>query len=254
MARYKAVVEYDGTAYHGWQLQNDLPTIQGALETALEKILGRLARIYGSGRTDAGVHAVGQVAHVVADWNHSEQDLRRAWNAVLPPDIVILSVEQCADDFDARHSAHSKTYQYRIRNEPDRSPLQRLYAWHVPYPLDVSLMQAAADATLGSHDFAAFGLPTEGTQSTIREMLSARWERHNSNGMLEFTICGTGFLRYMVRMLAGTMVRVGSKKISPESFSTILASCERTGTGPAAPPHGLFLVSVDYDGGYLQQR
>lgn len=248
MPRYKAVVEYDGTAYHGWQLQAELPTVQGALELALEKILRQPIRVHGSGRTDAGVHALGQVAHVVADWSHTEEDLRRAWNAVLPADIAILSVEQCADDFHARHSAHSKTYRYFIRNEPTRSPLQRLYTWHISYPLDLSAMQSAAEAALGSHDFAAFGLPTEGTPSTVREILSVRWEQSAGSRVLEFTICGTGFLRYMVRSLVGTMVRVGSHKMTPEAFSRILASCERSAAGPTAPPTGLFLVSVDYDG------
>jgi tRNA pseudouridine38-40 synthase len=248
MPKYKAVVEYDGTAYHGWQLQADLPTIQGALELALERILGEPIRIHGSGRTDAGVHALGQVAHFVAEWGHGAEDLRRACNAVLPPDIAILSLEQSADDFHARHSAHAKTYRYHIRNVVGRSPLQRLYAWHVPYPLDLSLMQAAADALVGSHDFAAFGLPTDGTSSTVREILFARWERTPSDGTLAFSICGTGFLRYMVRSIVGTMVRVGSNKMTPEAFSAVLASRDRAAAGPTAPPHGLFLVSVEYDG------
>jgi tRNA pseudouridine38-40 synthase len=246
MPKYKAVVEYDGTAYHGWQLQADLPTIQGALELALEKILGKPSRVHGSGRTDAGVHALGQVAHFIAEWSHDAEDLRRACNAVLPPDVAVLSLEQAADDFHARHSAHSKTYRYHIRNLTGRSPLQRLYAWQVPYPLDLSAMQEAADALVGSHDFAAFGLPTDGSPSTVREILHARWERGTSEGMMAFTVCGTGFLRYMVRFLVGTMVRVGGKRMTPQAFAGVLASCDRSAAGPTAPPHGLFLVSVEY--------
>lgn len=253
MPKYKAVVEYDGTAYHGWQLQADLPTIQGALEAALGKILGRPTRVHGSGRTDAGVHALGQVAHFVAEWSHGEEQLRKAWNSVLPPDVSVYDLKQVGDDFHARHSAHAKTYRYHIRNLVYRAPLQRLYAWHVPYPLDLPRMQEAADSLLGSHDFAAFGLPTEGTPSTVREILHARWERTTSDGMLAFSICGTGFLRYMVRSIVGTLVRVGSEKLTPEAFAEILASRDRNGAGPAAPPHGLYLVSVEY-GEALRRR
>ncbi|MBI4965699.1 MAG: tRNA pseudouridine(38-40) synthase TruA [Desulfomonile tiedjei] len=247
MNKFKAVVEYDGTAYHGWQLQKDLPTIQGQMEKTLERIVGKATRVHGSGRTDAGVHAVGQVAHFSTDWSHTPEELWRACNALLPPDIAVRSLEHAADDFHARHSAHSKTYVYQILNRPLRSPLLRLYSWHIPLPLDSSLMAAAAAHLVGSHDFAAFGSPTDGTTSTVREVLLARWDGNASHCILEFTICASGFLRYMVRSIVGTLVMVGRKRIQPEDFLHILESCDRSQSGPTAPPHGLLLKSVEYE-------
>ena len=247
MKKFMAVVEYDGTDYHGWQLQKNLPTIQGSIESALSHILGIPTRVYGAGRTDAGVHALGQVAHFLADWSHSVEELRKGCNALLPADIVLRSLESASHDFHARHSARSKTYTYQIINQPIRSPLKRLYAWHVPHQLDVELLNRAASYLIGSHDFAAFGSPTEGTPSTIREVLEARWEIMTSGGAIRFLIRGTGFLRYMVRSVVGTLVMVGKRKIMPEEFSEILKSCDRSLSGPTAPPHGLCLVSVDYD-------
>jgi tRNA pseudouridine38-40 synthase len=247
MNKFKAVVEYDGTAYHGWQLQKDVPTIQGEMEKALERILGTPTRVHGSGRTDAGVHAVGQVAHFISNWSHPTEELCRACNALLPEDITVRSLEHAAEDFHARHSTHSKTYVYRILNLPLRSPLLRLYSWHIPYPLDSNSMEAAAAHLVGTHDFAAFGAPTEGTPSTVREVLQVAWDRDEVGGVVQFTICATGFLRYMVRCLVGTLVLVGRKKITPEDFLEILKSRERSKSGPSAPPQGLCLKSVQYD-------
>jgi tRNA pseudouridine38-40 synthase len=246
MTKYIAVVEYDGTAYHGWQLQKDLPTIQWALETALERVVGVHIRVHGAGRTDAGVHAIGQVAHFSAAWNHSPADLLRACNALLPPNVGIRALETAAEVFHARHSARSKTYVYSILNRHLRQPLHRLYSWHVPQKLDVSSMQEAAAHLVGTHDFAAFGQATDGTPSTVREILSADFH-DEQNGTLRFAIRGTGFLRYMVRSIVGTLVLVGKNKITSDEFKTILASCDRSRSGPTAPPHGLCLVSVDYD-------
>ena len=247
MKKFMAVVEYDGTDYHGWQLQKDLPTIQGSIESALGRILGTPTRVHGAGRTDAGVHALGQVAHFSADWSHSVEELRKGCNAMLPADIVLKKLESAGDDFHARHSARSKTYWYQIINQPVRSPLKRLYAWHVPHQLELELMNSAASYLIGSHNFAAFGSPTDGTPSTVREVLEARWEMMKSSGSIRFVIRGTGFLRYMVRSLVGTLVLVGKRKIMPEDFSEILKSCDRSLSGPTAPAHGLCLVHVDYD-------
>jgi tRNA pseudouridine38-40 synthase len=246
MKKFMAVVEYDGTAYHGWQLQKSLPTIQGAMEAALAHILGKLIRVHGAGRTDAGVHATGQVAHFSAEWNRSPEALQKGCNALLPPDAVIRDLTVVPEDFHARHSARSKTYVFSILNHPLRSPLNRNYSWHVPYTLDLNSMTEAAACLKGTHDFAAFGSPTDGTTSTVRQILSAGWHMDETTGLMCFTIRGTGFLRYMVRSIVGTLVQVGSRKISPSDFAAILQSCDRSKSGPTAPPHGLCLQLVEY--------
>ncbi len=239
-------MEYEGTGYHGWQLQKGVPTVQGEMERALERILQAPTRVYAAGRTDAGVHAKGQVIHFLADWSHGEQRLLTAVNSQLPRDVAVRVMEPAAPDFHARHSATSKTYVYTVLNSEIRSPLARLYAWHVPYPLDSGAMEGAAAAILGAHDFSAFGQATDGTPSTVREILDAAWTAEGATDFLTFTVCGTGFLRYMVRSLVGTMVAVGRGKISPAEFSDILRSRDRNRSGPTAPPAGLCLEHVYY--------
>jgi|GEM_PF-114609 len=246
MPKFRTVVEYDGTAYHGWQLQKELCTIQGEMERALARIVGKPTRVHGAGRTDAGVHATGQVAHFVSDWSRGIDELKRGCNALLPADIALVGLDYAADDFHARHSAHCKTYVYRILNRPIRSPLQRLYAWHIPQTPDVDRMAEAARHLIGTHDFAAFGTPTDGTPSTVREILNADWRQNSADGTLNFSITGTGFLRYMVRALVGTLVLVGRNKLKPEQFLAVLRSRDRSKSGPTAPPHGLCLESVEY--------
>jgi tRNA pseudouridine38-40 synthase len=246
MTKFIAVVEYDGTAYHGWQLQKDQPTIQGTLEISLARIFGTLIRVHGAGRTDAGVHARGQVAHFTAEWLRSPKDLQKSLNSILPSDVMIRNLAVAPEDFHARHSAHSKTYIYSILNRPLKSPLDRLYAWHIPYELNLDNMKEASNFLVGTHDFAAFGSATDGTPSTVRKILKADWDFDGSSELLSFEICGTGFLRYMVRSIVGTLIFVGSGKISDSDFSKILASCDRSQSGPTAPPHGLCLQSVYY--------
>lgn len=246
MPKFKTVVEYDGTNYHGWQLQPNSPTIQGEIEKALEHIFHTRIVVYGAGRTDAGVHASGQVAHLIACWNHPTQNLKRALNALLPDDICITDISIAVDDFHARHSAVSKTYQYQIVNKDVRSPLRRLYNWEMSQPLDLSKLQEASDLLVGVHDFATFGTPTSGTPSTVREIFEAVWGKTDGDATLTFTIRGSGFLRFMVRGLVGTLVRVGSGRISVHDFGKILESSDRSKCGPTAPPQGLRLVSVQY--------
>ncbi|MBI5569180.1 MAG: tRNA pseudouridine(38-40) synthase TruA [Desulfomonile tiedjei] len=248
MTKLRAVVEYDGTDYHGWQLQKVLPTIQGELESALGRILRTPTRVYGAGRTDAGVHAQGQVAHFLADWPRSSEELQRGCNALLPASIALRALDRAPEDFHARHSARNKAYTYQILNRVLRSPFHRRYAWHLPDPLDLGRMQEAAAFLEGTHDFATFGAPTDGTPSTVREVLEARWEAGNE-GMLRFSIRATGFLRYMVRAIVGTLVQVGRRKIAPEELRFALESRQRSRSGPTAPPLGLFLMSVHYDDG-----
>jgi tRNA pseudouridine38-40 synthase len=246
MTKFKAVVEYDGTAYHGWQLQKGPPTIQGEMERVLSRLLDDPIRVHGAGRTDAGVHARGQVAHFTGDWSGSVSALHMACNALLPPDIALTDLQIAPDDFHARHSARSKTYCYRFLNRPLRTPFDRLYAWHIPHALDTDSMALAAGHLLGTHDFSAFGSPTDGTSSTVREIIEARLTKDSAGDILLFSITGTGFLRYMVRSLVGTLVLVGKKKIAPSDFLAILESCDRSRSGPTAPARGLCLMSVHY--------
>ncbi len=246
MSKYRAVIEYDGTAYHGWQLQKGLPTVQGELESVLATILGIPTRVHGAGRTDAGVHAKGQTAHFVIQWRHGPEKLQRACNSLLPPDISIRLLDAVPESFHARHSAKSKTYIYSIMNHLIKSPLNRLYTWHVPFNMDVSKMEEAARHLVGSHDFAAFGSPTDGTPSTVREMIEARIDVP-APGMMTFTVTGTGFLRYMVRSLVGTLVEVGKGRMTPSDFLAVMRSRDRSMAGPTAPARGLCLRSVQYD-------
>ncbi|MGO8881982.1 MAG: tRNA pseudouridine(38-40) synthase TruA [Desulfomonilaceae bacterium] len=246
MLRFKTVVEYDGTNYHGWQFQPNAVTIQGEIEKALEKLFHTRIPVYGAGRTDSGVHAHGQVMHIVVSWNHPSENLKRALNTLLPDDICIKDVSEVRDDFHARHSAISKTYRYQIFNHRLRSPLKRLYSWQVSQKLNLDELQAASNILLGVHDFATFGTATSGTPSTTREIFEAKWHDGKGSPNLTFTISGSGFLRFMVRSLVGTLVRVGSCKISVQDFGAILESRDRSKSGPAAPSQGLSLVSVEY--------
>jgi tRNA pseudouridine38-40 synthase len=249
MNKFMALVEYDGTNYHGWQLQKGVPTVQAGLELALERIVGAPTRVYGAGRTDAGVHAKGQVIHFSAAWSLSTGELERACNALLPPDIAVRDLKVVPEGFHARHSARSKTYVYHVLNLPLRSPVQRLYTLHVPSRLELGAMQEAAAHVKGTHDFAAFGAPTDGTTSTVREVLDAFWESSDPEGIVSFSIHATGFLRYMVRSLVGTLLQVGTGKTDPDEFLAILRSCDRSRSGPTARPQGLFLMSVVYPAG-----
>jgi len=240
-------VEYDGTLYHGWQLQPGLPTVQGELEKVLWRLSGKLIRVHGAGRTDAGVHALGQVAHFQTDWSGTSDQLQRACNALLPKDVLIRCLEPVHSEFHARHSALSKIYRYRIMNQPLRSCFSRNYAWHIHEYLDADKMNEAANHLLGSHDFAAFGSPTDGTDSTVREIFAARWERErDDSGFLQFTVRGSGFLRHMVRSIVGTLVMVGRGKITQQDLKAILISRDRSNAGQTAPAHGLFLDRVLY--------
>lgn len=245
MKTYKLTMEYDGTAYHGWQVQAGDITLQETLEKALSLMTKESIRLAGSGRTDAGVHALGQTASFKTASKIPADGFRSGLNSLLPDDIVILDCEEVTEDFHARFSATSKTYQYRIYNQPLPIAIGRQYAWHVRKPLDIEAMNEAVGNIIGTHDFKSFEGSGSPRAHTVRTVAHAVVEK-TSEGFVLFEITANGFLRYMVRNLVGTLVDVGIKKISPDEFKKILEAENRDRAGATAPAHGLFLVNVRY--------
>jgi tRNA pseudouridine38-40 synthase len=246
MEKFKAVIQYDGASYCGWQFQPDEPTIQDEIEKVLSRILKSRIRIYGAGRTDSGVHATGQVAHFHALWRHDTEKLKKALNSLLPRDISVVGLEKADPDFHARHSSVSKTYTYSVLNQSCRIPFHRLYSCHIPQRLDMELMNLASAALVGTHDFAAFGAPTDGTPSTVRQIYSATWCASADTGLLSFSIRGSGFLRYMVRTIVASLLRVGKREIDVDKIRIILESRDRSLAIGKAQACGLCLSRVDY--------
>jgi tRNA pseudouridine38-40 synthase len=241
-------VAYDGTAYGGFQIQPNAPTVQGELERVLAVICGEPVRITGAGRTDAGVHATGQVIDLRTTSGLGQDDLERGVNALLPEDIAISGLEPALDSFHARFSATGRTYEYRIRNAPVRDPLwTRREHWY-PGELDVAAMRAAAAHLVGRHDFAAFAAGESGERTVKR----ADWISEES--VLRFEIESDAFLRGMVRGIVGTLLWVGRGKIRVERFAEVLAARDRTLAGPSAPAKGLCLVAVRYGDGERRRQ
>ncbi len=242
--RIKAVIAYDGTDYHGFQRQSPErePSIQGVLEGALNKI-EQASAVLGAGRTDAGVHASGQVIAFTVNWRHGLDDLQRALNAVLPDDVAVLELEQTADTFHPRYDAVSRTYRYSLYPAQVRDPLRLRYALHVPQTLELAAMQRALRHTLGEHDFAAFGQPTVG-ESTTRRMLRA--EVFTAGPQIAIELEANGFLYRMVRRIVGTLILIGRGELAEADFVAILASADPQRAGPAVAPNGLCLTQVNY--------
>lgn len=245
MKNTRLLVAYDGTDYHGWQRQPDAPTVQGALEDALFKLTGKKIAVLGAGRTDAGVHAAGQVANFRAALKFEEADLRRALNAVLPNDIRVLALEPAAEGFQARRSALGKTYRYRIVHARLISPFDFRFALHIPYPLDVRAMRRAAPLFAREADFSSFTANRD--DDPVRRVALSRLEKRGDE--LVYTVEADGFLRYMVRTIVGTLLEIGRRKIRPEAIEGIFAGRDRGLAGPTAPAKGLCLVRVDYGEG-----
>lgn len=242
--RYKLVVQYEGTAYFGWQKQARGRTLQGEFERALHRLTGEAVRVAAAGRTDTGVHASGQVVSFALDRAWPAERLVRALNAVTPADIAVRDAEVVPEDFDPRRWALSRVYTYRMWNHRVPSPFYWRYAWHVPWALDVAAMQYAAALVVGEHDFAAFrGTGCEARHS-VRHVLGSGFIRKGP--LLVYHIEANGFLRHMVRSLIGTFVEVGTGKRPPEDMTALLAARDRTRAGPTAPAHGLCLTSVRY--------
>jgi tRNA pseudouridine38-40 synthase len=239
---------YDGTAYAGWQLQPRVPTIQGTLEEALQRVVGRPVRIAASGRTDAGVHALGQVASFRCDTQLTPEVLRRALNANTPPDIDVSEVRLAPDQFHATRDAVAKRYRYVIQDGPHRDVFSRTTAWHLPKVLDVPRMQAGAALLVGRHDFQSFeaaGAPRKTSVRTIHELQITRFERQVWQP-LAIDVEADGFLYNMVRNIVGSLVLVGRGVQPPEWIGRVLAAFDRTCAGPTAPAHGLTLLHVRY--------
>lgn len=240
----RATVEYDGTDFHGFQRQRPgQRTVQGVLESALEQITNQSVSVVGAGRTDAGVHARGQVIAFDVEWRYSLDVLERALNATLPEEVAVRALQPVSADFHPRYSARSRTYEYTIYNRPLRSPLTRRTAWHVPRPLDVAAMAQATQAIVGEHDFAAFGRPPKG-ENTVRRVIRAVWRADGP--FLFFEIEADAFLYHMVRTLVGALKKVGDSEWTREDFIGILRSRNRARVKGMAPAHGLCLVEVSY--------
>ncbi len=245
MRNIKLVIEYDGTNYHGWQVQPRSPTIQEILQEKIAALTRHPVHLIASGRTDAGVHALGQVANFKTETQIPLEGFFHGLNSLLPRDIVIRSVEEVSLDFHAQFGAKRKTYRYQIFNGPAPSAIHRNYSWYIPHPLNQEAMQEAAQLLVGRKDFSSFQGADPDPTGSMREIFQADWSLEYPP-FLSFTIEGNGFLKHMVRNVVGTLVGVGKRKSSPEGFARILEARDRRQAGMTAPPQGLFLVSVQY--------
>jgi tRNA pseudouridine38-40 synthase len=247
---FKLTLAYDGTEFCGWQVQPQRATVQGALADAIERVTGERVLPQGSGRTDAGVHALAQVASFVLDSPIPPENLLIALNHTLPVSIRVTRVDEAEEEFHARHSAKMKTYEYRILRASICSPFVARYVYHHPYPLDETSMRDAAGLVLGEHDFTSFAAvdPERGKQDdekdNQRTIFSSEWRREGD--LLVYRASGDGFLHHMVRNLVGTFLLVGKGSLTAEAVSEIFAARSRSEAGPTAPASGLFLVGVEY--------
>jgi tRNA pseudouridine38-40 synthase len=248
--RVRVLLEYEGTKYHGWQVQPAKRTVQEAVEAAILAVTGEAVRVRPAGRTDAGVHARGQVA----DFRLAREDfppakLLRALNAVLPPDVAILKCEAAPEGFSAQMSARAKTYVYSLLNRRERAALDRRFLAHHGGALDLAAMREAAAFLLGEHDFSAFRAADCTSTRPVQTVARLDVER-DAEGVIRFTITATGFLKHMVRAIVGTLVWVGEGRLLPSAVKEILDSRDRTRAGPTVPAAGLVLEHVRYDDGF----
>ena len=246
MTTFKITIAYDGTRFVGWQRQVQGTSVQGLIEDALQELDGRQVAVVGAGRTDAGVHALGQVASFALERVMTGAMLARALNARLPSDIRVLQAEEASPDFHARFNARVKTYRYRIWNSAIANPFERAYSWHLPEPLDVGEMDTAARRLEGRHDFSSFQAAGASTRTSERIVMASRVIGGVDAAIVVYEITGDGFLRHMVRTVVGTLVEIGRGRAPVNWVDVVLAARDRTRAGPTAPPEGLFLVSVEY--------
>ena len=250
MRNIKLVLAYDGTDFCGWQVQPDAPTVQGTLASAIGRITGEKVTPQGSGRTDAGVHAIAQVSTFTTESVIPTGNFVIALNDILPPSVRVVEASEVSADFHARKSARQKTYRYRIYRGAICPPFLARYIWHYPYPLDEDAMRSAAPLIEGEHNFTSFAAvdPERGRDqenvSNVRTISSSQWRREG--GELIYEVRGSGFLHHMVRNLVGTFLLVGKGTLQPRDVVTILEAKDRSAAGATAPASGLYLVSVDY--------
>lgn len=244
MRNIKLTIEYDGTNYAGWQVQPNGLAIQQVVEEALARLTGDPVRLHSSGRTDAGVHARGMVATFRTDRNIPLRAFSDGLNTLLPPDIAVREAEEVAPEFNPRRDARGKHYRYTIRNAPRRSPLSRLYAWHLRGELNLAAMQEAARHFVGEHDFAAFRTSGCAARTTVRTVYSV--EINRTGDAIVIDVRGSGFLKNMVRIMVGTLVAVGLGKMEPAAIPSLLVGKSGVTAGMTAPSHGLCLEEVYY--------
>ncbi len=250
---FKLTLEYDGTAFYGWQIQKRKKTIQGTLQKTLKKITGEKIIVMGSGRTDAGVHALAQVAHFKTRSAYSLQKMQRALNALLPSSIVVKKIEEVFEEFHAQWDAKKKTYTYFIWNDSTPSAFFHPYVWQIKYPLDWKAMEKALQCLVGQHDFKSFQSVGTPVASTVREIFRASIKSVGASAnkswrapLHSISLEANGFLKQMVRNIVGTVVQVGLGQIKPQEIQKILQAKDRRKAGPAAPAKGLFLLRVEY--------
>jgi tRNA pseudouridine38-40 synthase len=252
MRYFKLIIAYDGTDFHGWQMQSNKPTIQGEIVNVLRRITQEDVQLYGAGRTDAGVHALGQVGSFRTQSALSAGEFQRALNALLPPAIRIAAAEEVGPDFNARWSARGKIYHYRLYRGKVVPPMLRRYVLHYPFPLDEDAMRIAASRFVGPHDFASFAASTgseenDKERSTIREIYASDLARSDDGEELVYTVRGRSFLRYMVRKMVGTLLDVGRGKLMSADIERLYTLKDRSKSGPTVPPQGLCMVSVELE-------
>lgn len=248
MTRYKAIISYDGTLFSGFQRQPEARSVQEELEKTLKRLnRGQEVTVHGAGRTDAGVHAYGQVIHFDLPEVRDVEKLRFGLDTQSPDDIDVVAVEQVSDDFHARYNKHSKTYEFLVDNGRPKNPMMRHYATHYPYPLDLTLMQEAIQDLVGTHDFTGFTASGTSVEDKVRTITEARVELDSHTGFLVFTFSGNGFLYKQVRNMVGTLLKIGNGRMPVGQIKVILDKMDRNLAGPTAAGNGLYLKEIHYD-------